>query len=97
MAKFIERLKKDWDRLPSGMKKPWLFKDALQVHASCGGFIAIMAALEKSFPKGDFDAASATLSDQFNSGYLDPDITAFLEVSTPPIKLSDVNFVRTSV
>eukprot|EP00913_Durusdinium_trenchii_P033412 g31280.t1 len=38
-----------------------------------------MAALEKSVPKGDFDAASATLSDQFNSGYLDPDITAFLE------------------
>ncbi|CAK9074147.1 unnamed protein product [Durusdinium trenchii] len=97
VAKFIERLKKDWDRLPSGMKKPWLFKDALQVHASCGGFIAIMAALEKSVPKGDFDAASATLSDQFNSGYLDPDITAFLEVSTPPIKLSDVNFVRNIV
>ncbi|CAK9062230.1 unnamed protein product, partial [Durusdinium trenchii] len=94
---FIERLKKDWDRLPPGLKKPWAFKDALQVHASCGGFITILETLRKNIPKADYDTAVTTLQEQFSLGYLDPDIVAFLENGVPPVQLAEVNFVRNIV
>ncbi|CAK9062220.1 unnamed protein product [Durusdinium trenchii] len=94
---FIERLKKDWDRLPPGLKKPWVFKDALQVHASCGGFITILETLRKNIPKADYDTAVTTLQEQFSLGYLDPDIVAFLENGVPPVQLAEVNFVRNIV
>ena len=94
---FIERLKKDWDRLPPGLKKPWAFKDALQVHASCGGFITILETLRKNIPKADYDTAVTTLQEQFSLDYLDPDIVAFLENGVPPVQLAEVNFVRSGI
>ena len=97
VKRFISRLKKDWDRLPPGMKKVWVFKDAFPVHAACGGFMAILEALKKNIPKVDYDQASSTLEEQFSLGYLDPDIQQFLENTVPPVQLHTVNFVRSGI
>lgn len=91
---FIERLKGDWDRQPVGMKQSWLTKTALPVHASCGGYLAIMAALKDSVPQADFEAAEKHVRVQFHIGFLDGDINLFLESSVPPVNLQQVNFVR---
>lgn len=93
---FIERLKGDWDRQPVGMKQPWLTKTALPVHASCGGFLAIMAALKASVPQADYESTEKHVRDQFQIGFLDGDINLFLESTVPPVNLQQVNFVRTS-
>ena len=85
----------DWDRLPPGMKKPWGYKEALVVHAACGGYITIMSALQASVPQADYEAHEAQIREQFNLSYLDADIIHLLETTVPPVNLSDVNFVRT--
>lgn len=95
MSLFIERLKADWDRLPIGLKRPWNYKEALMVHAACGGYLAIMSALREAVPQADFEAHEQQIRDQFNLSYLDPDIIHFLENTVPPVNLQEVNFVRT--
>lgn len=92
---FIQRLKGDWDRAPSGMKKAWSYKDAFNLHACCGGFLAIMNSLKREIPQSDYLTAEAQIKEQFNLSILDPDITHFLETTVPPVSLNNVNFVRT--
>ena len=91
---FLERLKSDWDRLPLGLKKPWNVKEALPIHAACGGYLAIMKALQAAVPQADFESHEQQLNDQFNLSYLDPDILHFLENTVPPVNLHEVTFVR---
>lgn len=90
---FLERLSGDWDR--ASVKKPWLQKDAWVIHASSGGFLAIMTQLKESIPQKDYQAASPNLVDQFKLGIFDGDILDFLEKTVPPVSLQDVPFVRT--
>ena len=90
---FLERLEGDWDR--SGVKKPWLYKDAWAVHAASGGFQAIMQHLEANVPQKDYKDAAPGLVDQFKVGILDGDILGFLENNVPLIALENVPFIRT--
>ena len=94
MKLFLERLKSDWDRLPLGLKKPWNAKEALAIHSACGGYLAIMRALQAAVPQADFESHEQQLNDQFNLSYLDPDILHFLENTVPPVNLHEVTFVR---
>ena len=80
-----------------GMKQCWLTKTALSVHASCGGFLAIMAALKDSVPQTDYESTEKHVRDQFDIGFLDGDINLFLETCVPPVNLQQVNFVRTGL
>ena len=91
---FMGRLQSDWDRLPLGLKKAWTAKDAMTVHASCAGFIAILEALKNAIPQADFAREEPQLRQQFQLSYLDPDIVHFLESTVPPVQLTEVNFVR---
>lgn len=85
----------DWDKVPPGMKVPFTLKVALQIHAACGGYLAIMEAFKQAVPQSDYEATLPQIQDQFKLGYLDSDITHFLESSVPPVNLQSVNFVRT--
>ena len=91
---FIQRLCSDWDRAVA--KKAWVQKDAWVIHASCGGFLAIMDQLQRSIPQKDFAEAENDIKDQFHLGCLDHDIISFLEASVPPVSLEQVPFVRTA-
>ena len=86
-------LESDWDRC--SVKKPWMHRDAWIIHASCGGFIAILDQLQESVPSKDFKENVPALQEQFNMGLLDGDIFSFLEGCVPPISLEQVPFVRT--
>ena len=97
MKLFLARLESDWDRLPDGIKKPWGWREAMAVHSSCGGFLAIMQALRGAIPQADYVQHEKQIRDQFQLSYLDPDIIHFLENAVPPVDLQEVNFVRTDL
>lgn len=72
-----------------------MHRDAVNIHAACGGFIAIVQQLKESVPQKDFNDAVPDLGNQFKLGILDGDILTFLESTVPPIALDRVPFVRT--
>ena len=92
---FLQRLEGDWDR--ASTKKGWVHRDALTIHASCGGFNAICQQLKESVPQKDYQDSLPHLMEQFKLGILDGDIMTFLESTVPPVSLQQVPFVRTPI
>lgn len=82
--------------MPTTLKVAWNFKSAFALHAACGGYLAIVDALQQSIPQADFEAALPQIEEQFSLGWLDGDIVAYLEESVPPVQLDRVPFVRSN-
>ncbi len=90
---FVSRLKHDWDKLPSKMRKVYAWKDAVALHAVCGAFISLLSDLQGRVPGNDYSEAKPLLQSQFDLGYLDPEIENML--MQPPPAPGDVPFFRT--
>lgn len=90
---FVSRLKNDWDKLPSKMRKVYAWKDAVCLHAVCGAFISLLSDLQGRVPGNDYLEAVPLLQSQFDLGYLDPEIENML--LQPPPAPGDVPFFRT--
>ena len=82
----------DWDKLPSGMKKVYSWKDALCLHATCGAFLSLLNDLKHTVPSADYNEAETLLRGQFELGYLDPEIENLL-TARPPAP-AEVDFFR---
>lgn len=90
----LERMKRDWDRQPPGLRKPWNFKEASQCHSMCGIFAHLVARLQTKIPSTDFEAAQPDLLNNFMSAVYDPELANMLVTSAPPINLTAVSFLR---
>ncbi len=82
--------------MPATFKVAWAFKSAFALHAACGGYLAIVDALQQVIPQVEFEAALPQIEEQFNLGWLDGDIVSYMEDSVPPIQLDRVPFVRSN-
>ena len=89
---FLHRLTEDWDRLH--VKKPWSFKDAQLIHATCGVFISLMDTLQAEIPEQDWLACRPRMHQQFMSGFLDAECQHVLDTAVPPVQLTTVGFIR---
>lgn len=76
------------------MRKPWGYKDVLNLHAATGGFLHFMGVLKEKVPPAEFAKHETNLMEQFNLGVLDPDVIHALECSVPPGNLESVGFLR---
>lgn len=90
---FVSRLKNDWDKLPCKMRKVFVWKDAVSLHAVCGAYLSLLSDLQGRVPRNDFVEAVPLLQSQFDLGYLDPEIENML--LQPPPAPGDVPFFRT--
>lgn len=85
----------DYDRLPLGARRPWNFKDTVQLHILCGGFLHFKGLLQRKLSAQEFDETVPKLDDQFLMGFLDADIDHALQSCVPPGELGSVAFLRT--
>ena len=90
----IRRMVADWDKVPSGMRKPWNARDVQNLHAVTGGFLHFTNLLKQKIPTSEYDKSIGEIEEQFMSGFLDVDIAHVLETVPPPGQLEDVGFLR---
>ena len=93
---FVNRVLSDHDTTPAQLRKPLGFREALGKHQACGGFLHYLRQLEKMAPGGDFAEMEKDLRQQFQYGYLDPDILHSLETMVPPGNIQMVSAFRTA-
>eukprot|EP00434_Breviolum_minutum_P006285 symbB.v1.2.005545.t1/scaffold308.1/size235111/8 len=55
--------------MPTTLKVAWNFKSAFALHAACGGYLAIVDALQQSIPQANFEAALPQIEEQFSLGW----------------------------
>ena len=55
-----------------------------------------MAEFKLRVPPEDYDGVTESLHNQFNLGYLDPELEGFLSRCVPPANLNEVSFLRTA-
>lgn len=91
---FVDRLIKDWDRQPAKMKKSWSFKEAAQLHATCGAFLHYMLLLENKLSEEEFKRETPLLYDQFFGSFLDPDLLHAVQTTVPPGNVADITMMR---
>lgn len=92
----IDRMCRDWDKLPPTMRKAWVLKDVLNLHTCCGAFLTLIDQLQSRIPEKDYQAALPSIQEQFLLGYLDPEILHVVETTVPPANLTQVSFLRTA-
>ena len=80
----MKRLCKDYDSTPPVLRKAVTYKDALALHATCGGYLHYVKLLQKRLPEAECKAACARFEEQFMTGCLDAEIFASMENSVPP-------------
>ena len=90
----LQRMTRDWDRQPPGLRKAWNFKEGSQCHSLCGLFAHLMTRLQAKIPSADFEACQADLRSNFMSAVYDPELANMLVTSVPPINLTTVSFLR---
>ena len=90
----MQRIQNDHDRTPSSMRKALSFSQALAKHQCCGLYLHFAQLLKRMMPPDDFVEAKKSLSSQFASGYLDPDLSHALETTFPPGDVSSISAFR---
>ena len=70
------------------------FKEVTVKHAVCGAFLHFLRQLEAVAPASKFSEMQEALRRQFQSGYLDADLTHVCETQVPPASLHDVGGFR---
>ena len=90
----IDRMCGDFDRVPATLRKPWGYKDAVALHAACGGFLHFMRLLKDKVPAAEYEKLHKSMTDQFMLGVLDPDVMHALDSTSPPSSLEAVGFLR---
>eukprot|EP00435_Cladocopium_sp_Y103_P050415 s350_g15.t1 len=83
----IKRMCSDFDRMPLGARRPWNFKDTVNLHILCGGFLHFKGLLQRKLSAQEFDETVPKLDDQFLMGFLDADIDHALQSCVPPGEL----------
>ena len=76
------------------MRKAWVYRDVVALHAVCGGFLHFTSLLRSKLPVVDFEKYYPSMLEQFTLGFLDPDIMHALETTAPPSTMSSVGFLR---
>ena len=84
----------DWDRLPSGLRKAWNFKDGALLHSTCGAFLYLVTELKEKIPAEDYAIHIVGVETDFMNGLFDPELHKLLETEVPPIELASVSFLR---
>lgn len=90
----VQRIQSDHDRTPLTMRRALTYQQALSKHQCCGAFNHFCQLLKRMMPPADFDLAYKSLSTQFASGYLDPDLSHVLETTFPPGEAASVSAFR---
>ncbi|CAK9030600.1 unnamed protein product, partial [Durusdinium trenchii] len=94
VALFVDRLIKDWDRQPVGLKKSWGYREAAQLHAVCGAFIHYTNVLKAKISEETYQAELPGLKEQFAGSFLDPELLHSLQSSVPPGDISSISVLR---
>lgn len=91
---FVDRMIADHDNKPAQLRKAMTFREAVELHQACGGFLHFLDALEKLAPGSEFQTMQHELHQQFKYGYLDPDILHCLANQVPPGDVKSVGAFR---
>ena len=81
---FVKRVCWDYDRTPSAQQKPIGFKEALNLHMSCGMFLYFREVLKQRTPQEEFGKIEKKLDESFSMGLLDCELCSAAENSVPP-------------
>ena len=90
----MDRLIRGFDGVADNMRKAVTFKDALNLHQMCGGYIYFMAELSKMMPPALYAEAEQSLLKAFLDGFIDPDLSHCLSTQVPPGDLKGVAAFR---
>ena len=91
---FLRRLETDHDRTPPSLRSSVTEKQAIAKHQACACFLHFLNVFERACPPTEYPEAAESLTSQFMSGYLDPDLGHILETSVPPGDLAAVAAFR---
>ena len=91
---FLRRLETDHDRTPPTLRRSVTEKQAVVKHQACGCFLHFLRIYERLCPSTEYGEAAESLTSQFMSGFLDPDLGHVLEATVPPGDPSSVAAFR---
>ena len=91
---FLRRMENDHDLTPPTLRRSLTEKQAVVKHQACACFLHFLKIYERAGPPTEYAEAEESLTSQFMSGYLDPDLGHILESSVPPGELSGVSAFR---
>ncbi|CAK9066087.1 unnamed protein product [Durusdinium trenchii] len=91
---FVTRLIGDFDKSAKSLRKAITFKEAVIIHQSTGCFLHFLKAFQQMAPASFFDESKENLLNQFNQGFLDPDLCHILTLQVPPGDIKSVAAFR---
>ena len=94
---FVTRLIGDFDKSAKSLRKAITFKEAVIIHQSTGCFLHFLKAFQQMAPASFFDESKENLLNQFNQGFLDPDLCHILTLQVPPGDIKSVAAFRCQI
>lgn len=94
VARFLTRLKSDWDARPLRSRSCYTVKEATTLHAVTGAFLHLKKTLALKVPQADYNDCIGDIDLQFARGFLDAELEQTLCSTVPPVDLSQVSFLR---
>lgn len=93
----MTRLIGDFDKSAKSLRKAITFKEAVIIHQSTGCFLHFLKAFQQMAPASFFDESKENLLNQFNQGFLDPDLCHILTLQVPPGDIKSVAAFRCQI